>query len=260
MASTLHLKIIACEVAQREIGHVAARSPSILDMEFLPVGNHNEPKKGHAELQARIDAVPQGRYDAILVGYGLCNLILSGVTARHTPLVVPRAHDCITLFLGSRERYETLFAECPGTYYFTPGWLDFSARRARAEGKSAPEAEMASQVSTFTLGGSFEEMVSKYGEDNARYLMEVAQSWTQSYQRTVLIRFEFDRDLKVRERVGFFCQRNGWRLDEVEGDLSLLKRWIDGEWDSREFLMVPPGQTIHPSYDHQVVKAQPATA
>ncbi len=257
MAAALHLKLIACEVALREICHVAARSPTMLDMEFLPVGNHNDPKKGHVDLQSRVDAVPEGRYDAILVGYGLCNLILSGVTARHTPLIVPRAHDCITLFLGSRERYERLFQECPGTYYFTPGWLEFSARRARADGKPAPDSTMASQVSTFTLGGSFEEMVRKYGEDNARYLMEVSQSWTQSYQRTVLIRFEFDRELGVRERVEFYCQRNGWRLDEVQGDMSLLKRWIDGVWDAHDFLVVPPGHSIHPSYDHQVIKVKP---
>jgi len=38
--------------------------------------------------------------------------------------VVPRAHDCITLLLGSKERYAKLFGERPGTYWYSAGWLE----------------------------------------------------------------------------------------------------------------------------------------
>jgi hypothetical protein len=38
--------------------------------------------------------------------YGLCNLALTSLRARAVPVVVPRAHDCITLYLGSRQRYD----------------------------------------------------------------------------------------------------------------------------------------------------------
>ena len=62
------LKVIACEIAFREICHVAARSPSVVELQFLSQGLHDVPKVGLVELQRAIDAVPAGRYDAILVG------------------------------------------------------------------------------------------------------------------------------------------------------------------------------------------------
>ena len=39
-------------------------------------------------------------------------------------LVVPRAHDCITLFLGSKERYLDYFQTHPGVYFKTSGWIE----------------------------------------------------------------------------------------------------------------------------------------
>jgi hypothetical protein len=169
----MHLKVIACEVACREIGFAAAHSPNIVDFEFLPVGHHDDPKNGHQDLQTRVNAAPPGRYDAILVGYGICNLMLNGLSTRHTPLVIPRAHDCITFFLGSKERYQEVFNTCPGTYYFTAGWLEFSQRKARAQGSTLSADEVSAQTSPFALGKTYAELVSKYGEENASYLVEV---------------------------------------------------------------------------------------
>ena len=40
------------------------------------------------------------------------------------PLVIPRAHDCIALFMGSRQRYREYFDAHPGTYYRTSGWIE----------------------------------------------------------------------------------------------------------------------------------------
>ena len=53
----------------------------------------------------------------------MCNTMLSGLRApAHTWLAVPRAHDCITFFLGSRKRYNEFFVEYSGCYR-TSGWL-----------------------------------------------------------------------------------------------------------------------------------------
>ena len=40
------------------------------------------------------------RKPLILLGYGLCGNGLDGLSARHTRLVLPRAHDCIGLLMG----------------------------------------------------------------------------------------------------------------------------------------------------------------
>lgn len=253
-----HLKIIACEVACREIGWAVAHSSSVADLEFLPVGNHDEPKKGHIDLQSRIDAVPAGRYDAILVGYGICNQILNGLRARHTPLIVPRAHDCLTFFLGSKERYQTVFNENTGTYFFTAGWLEFPHRRARAQGLASPSEDMAAQIPAISLGRSFAELVEKYGEDNARYLASLTAQWTQSYQQGALIRFDFDQAMNLQEQVAEICRRNGWKMKELVGDGGLLQRWLDGPWNEAEFLTVPREHVVQPSNDERIIRAEPA--
>ena len=127
--AVMFYKVIACEIAFRELCYAAAQSRNLIDLEFLTQGYHDIPGTGRAEIQKRIDAVPAGKYDAILLGYGLCSTILTGLTTAHTPLVIPRAHDCITFFLGSKERYQECFNAKPGTYYYTSGWLECAKRR-----------------------------------------------------------------------------------------------------------------------------------
>jgi hypothetical protein len=80
-------------------------------------------KKMSEKLQVEIDKVDAGKYDTILLCYGLCN---NGVCGLHSPLpmVIPRAHDCITLLMGSKERYKDYFDHNPGTFFFSPGWLE----------------------------------------------------------------------------------------------------------------------------------------
>ncbi len=241
----LFLKVLACEIMVRELGFVAAHSRNTLDIEFLPLGYHENPKEGRARLQERIDAVPPNRYDAILLGYGLCNLMLVGLTARHTPLVIPRAHDCITLFLGSKERYQEEFSRCPGTYYYTAGWLEYQQRTQRT----------AKQVSGFT----YEELVARYGEDNAEFLWEFFNQWETRYERGVWIEFPFTSHLPLREKVKQICQERGWRFEVLPGDLLLLQQWVDGEWDEKRFLFVRPNERVVAAYNGQIIAAVPCT-
>lgn len=256
----LSLKVIACEVARREICHVAARSAHLLDVEFLPVGYHEDPKQGHRDIQRRLDSIGAGRYDAVLLGYGLCNQILNGLVARSVPMVVPRAHDCLTLFLGSRHRHQAVHEACPGTFYFTSGWLDFAALRAlSSQGIEAARAigdEATTQQTVFTGHRSYDELVAKYGEDNARYLVEMSQQWSASYERGLLIGFEFDSQLGLEERVRTICRRREWRFERAAGDLGLLERWVGGEWAEEDFLVVAPGHGVYASHNEAIIESR----
>lgn len=258
----LSLKILACEIAQREINFASAQSPHLLDLEFLPVGHHDEPQKGRLDLQTRLEAVPAEKYDAILVGYGICSQMLNGLTARHTPLVIPRAHDCITFFLGSKERYERVFRQCPGTYYFTAGWIEFPQRKTLRQSGLGAFREMTevigNQASPFGLGQSFSDLVAKYGEENARYILEVTQRWADHYDRGALISFDCTAHLGLGEKVKCTCRKRGWRFEELPGDLGLLQRWLAGQWDDPSFLIVPPKHRVLPSYNERIIEAQPA--
>ncbi len=251
----MFLKVIACEIAVREIAFVASQSRHVVDFEFVNQGLHDHPNLGREEVQKRIDAVPSGKYDAILLGYALCGNILSGIRAGDTQLVIPRGHDCITFFLGSMERYQRLSEARPGSYYYTSGWLE--CLRRRGERGSPMNLQFLPTRAGLSTGTEsvYEDWVKKYGEERAQYLMEVMGQWAESYTHGVLIDFDFTKPLHLHEQVEAICENRGWRFEQIEGDLHLLERWLNGEWDSEAFLVVPPGQKVVPSYDSGIIKA-----
>jgi hypothetical protein len=248
----MFFKVIACEIVLREICFLAAQSPHLVDLEFLPQGYHDDPPKGRGFLQQHINAVPPGKYDAILLGYGLCGNIITGLKANHTRLVIPRAHDCITFFLGSNARYQNQLEQRPGAYYYTAGWLEVLIRRGE---KTAPESTQFLPTRAGAIGNvnrSYDEWVKKYGVEQAQYLMEVMDQWTGHYTHGVLSQYDFTKVLALREEVQCICASRGWEFEELEGDLRLLRHWLNGEWQE-EFLIVQPGEEVVPSYDAHVI-------
>lgn len=256
----MYLKLIACEVAVREICQAVAHSTNIVDVEFLTQGLHDRPAQGGKTVQERIDAVPEGKYDAILLGYALCGNLVAGLQARHTPIVIPKAHDCITFFLGSRDRYRLLSESTPGAYYYTSGWLESVRRRGASMVPGHPAYLPARADETPRQDAAYQHWVQKYGEAKARQLLEVMKGWTENYTHGVLIDFDFTRPLHLHEQVRSICAHHGWQFEELEGDLRLLQRWVDGEWDPASFLRVNPGHTVAPSYDDEVLRADPPDA
>lgn len=252
----MFLKVIACEIALREICFLAAQSQHLVDLEFLPQGYHNEPPLGRKCVQERLDAVPAGKYDAILLGYGLCGNIVSGIKSAHTPLIIPRAHDCITFFLGSHERYLETSQAQPGAYFYTAGWLECQRRRGEKSGMS----QQTFLPSRAGLGGTgksmYEEWVKRYGEEQAQYLLSEMDRWTANYTHGILITYDFTKLLDLRQQVQAICDKNAWQFAEMPGDLGLLQAWLNGDWDAKRFLTVNPGQEIAPSYDDQVMVAK----
>ncbi|MBN4061048.1 DUF1638 domain-containing protein [bacterium AH-315-I18] len=130
--------MITCAVLETEIEHLVAQQPLVVHVEKLAQGLHNEPPKLRSVLQLAIDRVEdQIDVDAIVLGYGLCSRGIEGVSAKGCKLVVARAHDCITLLLGSKERYAEYVAKHPGTYWYSPGWnRHHTPPRARTSSKT----------------------------------------------------------------------------------------------------------------------------
>jgi len=249
----MFLKVIACEITLREIYFSASGSCNLIDLEFLTQGHHDAPRGGHAAIQDRINAVPAGKYDAILVGYGLCSSILAGLTTPHTKLVIPRAHDCITLFLGSKERYQQCFSEAPGTYYFTSGWLECAKRRWPEA--TAREGALLPAGPGLNLSRAYQGWVQKYGEEQADFLMEEMSRWTEAYSTGTLIDFEFLKHLRLEDQVQDICREKKWQYRAMPGDLGLFQKLLNGNWQDSEFLIVLPGQKVAPSFDAGVIKA-----
>ena len=120
----MRLMLIGCGLLVREWSDAIVHGPHLVDVALLPAGLHS----GGAvmmrrSVQSAIDAVTTS-YDAILLGYGLCGCGLNGIHSGQVRLVMPRAHDCITLLMGSRERYRAFFQANSGTYYRSVGWAE----------------------------------------------------------------------------------------------------------------------------------------
>lgn len=97
--------LIACDIFVREVSYIIASSLSTINVKFLEKGLHERPDYLREILQREIVQASQGEYnyDAILLAYALCGNSTKGIIAKDLPVVIPKAHDCITLFLGSSE-------------------------------------------------------------------------------------------------------------------------------------------------------------
>ena len=231
-------KIIACHVLWRELCYFASLSRHVFDIQFLPQGLHNTPDSLRQELQAAIDQVA-GDYDAILVGYGLCCNGVEGIVARDIPLVLMRGHDCITFLLGSKDKYQAFFDAHPGTYWYSPGWIDTGTQ----PGKERYETIL----QTYT---------EKYGEDNAAYLMEMEQGWFKEYSHVAYTDLGFGDTDHFRQYSQDCAQWLGWDYHELKGDSQLMQDFLAGQWDVEAFLVVEPGQKIMASHDGRIIEAQ----
>jgi len=245
----LRLKLIACEILFRELCWAVARSPNRVDLEFLPKGLHDIGQEGmNGRLQEVLAGVDESLYDAVLFGYGLCSNGLVGLRAQNVPLVIPRAHDCITLFFGSKERYLDYFQRHPGTYFKTAGWIERGEDLEQLAPKSIQHRSGMVQ--------SYEELVAKYGEDNAKFLYEELSDMTRNYGRIAFLEMGIEPDGRFEAIAREDAEKLGWKFDKLQGDVGLIRRLIDGPWEEDEFLVVPPGFRVAPSFDEKIIKAE----
>ncbi|HEU0138088.1 MAG TPA: DUF1638 domain-containing protein [Bryobacteraceae bacterium] len=243
----MRYKLLSCEILYREICAVIARSKHIIDVEFLPKGLHDlGGARMKDRLQQAVDAVDASRYDAVLLGYALCGNGIAGLQARSIPLVVARAHDCITLFLGSKERYIQYFNGNSGVYFRTTGWIE------RAQNLEQVPVHMIQG-----LGASYQDLVAKYGEENARYLHEEMGNFRRHYRRLTYIETGVEPDGSFEERAREEAANQSWEFEKVTGDLTLMQSLVNGEWPESDFLVVPPGWRIAARYDDSILAAEP---
>ncbi len=234
----LRIAVITCAVLHIEIEHFARDMNHIACVEVLEQGLHNEPPKLRIQLQQAIDRVErQADVEAIALGYGLCSRGTEGVSTRRCKLVIARAHDCITHLLGDKDRYARYVARHPGTYWYSPGWNRYHIPPGRERYEKL-----------------YQQYVEKYGEDNARFLMEAEQQWFTSYSQATYVEMgigDTERDMEYTQRCAKWLN---WSFDHQRGDPSLLLDLLLGHWDDARFVVLSPGQTIRMTADERIVE------
>lgn len=219
MMSNLPVVFLACKVFE---GIVSGKNG--VSHIFLDYGLHSVPKQLKQVVQEEISAIQEP--SLIVLGYGLCGNGLHEIEAGTHTLVIPKADDCVAIFMGSRKRYMDQFHNNPGTYYLTKGWFE---------------------VGSDPLSG-YEELIEKYGTETADWLMETQY---QHYKRLVFVA-HLQEDLDdYRPRaleVAAYCERFGMVYEEYLGSADFIDQIATvlevQENISTEFVVVPPGETL----------------
>ncbi len=238
--STSSFNVIACEALARALYFYAAQTPHRINLTLQKIGLHDRPNNLRDQIQNLIDQSSSAEYDAILLSYGLCGRAIDGLISRDVQIVVPRAHDCITLYLGSRDAYMEQQNNHPGTYWYSQDYLERSGRYGEnmALGSMLPAG----------LNNTYEDFVRKYGQENADYLMKTLNGWQQHYTRAVLFETEFGVNEEIRKKAIEQAQKNDWKLEPITGNFRLVKKLLFGDWD-QDFLIVPPLHRIQMTTD-----------
>lgn len=109
------IKIIACEVFKPYIEMLGINE----EIDYLEIESHNYPHKLSRMIQKKIDE--SQNYAKILLIYGLCGNAILDIKARNVPVYVVKVHDCLSVLLGSKERFMTLFQD-----RLSAGWSCYS--------------------------------------------------------------------------------------------------------------------------------------
>ena len=241
--------MIGCKIFEREIASVSYNCRNMLDVTMMRQHLHERPEKLRAILQEEIDRIDCNEdkhsqntdivdYDAILLTYGLCSGATTGLTSRKYPLVIPRVHDCVTMFLGDRKRYTDYYFKNPGTFYSSCGYTELAF--FKNEEQEQKQLEL---------------WVRRCGGDRARAqrVYEMEKTLMDNYRRISFIRWDELPFPEYEERNRREAEKRGWSYELLQGNNSIFRKLVDGDWDEELFLVVPPGRTATESFDERIV-------
>lgn len=232
----MKLRLISCEVLEREAEFCLLESSHLIDVEYTEKEAHEKPDQLRERIQRLIDA--SDGYDAVLLGYGLCGNALNGISANNCRLIVPRAHDCCTLFLGSRQRFNEVFDGRESMPWGSTGYC------AKGEGYLR-------KTDTGSMMGydkTYEDFVRQYGEENAAFIWETIHPESDS-DEVLFINVPETYDMEIYSR--FAKEAGDDKIVTVEeGSISIIRKLLSGQWDD-DFLVVEAGDSVKAVYDKE---------
>lgn len=220
--------LLACDVFADELAALGGDSPPWAELRFLEMGLHDNPARLRVEIQQVIDDLSVGAgLSHIVLAYALCGNGLIGVRAGGIPLILPRAHDCISLLLGSVARQRALLREQPGSYFYSPGWI---------RGRRVPGPDRNEWLKKF--------YTERYPDDAELVddLLEADRETFAHYKRALYV--DITGDCGAESYCKNCARAMSWEYGRLAGDPRWLRDLLFGHWDADRFLEVPPGARI----------------
>ncbi|SPF31477.1 conserved hypothetical protein [Syntrophobacter sp. SbD1] len=212
--------ILACNTIRDELEKAASETACPYGFIWIESGLHLVTESLRRRLQEELDRMNGA--SRVLMAFGLCGNAVAGLKSGSHQLVIPRADDCITLLLGSREDRE-LCSRQGGIYFLTKGWL---------EGEVNIWEEYRTVLAKF--GPKKTDMIYKKMLAHYKFLGLID---TGAYDLPGLV-----------PHVSEISAALNLELIILKGTDRYLKRLLSGPWDEDHFIIIPPSTTIDLSH------------
>jgi hypothetical protein len=207
--------IVACETLKQELLAAMEKRSCDYPVTWVDAGKHTWPDKLRVAVQEAIDNIPLS-YETILLLFGFCGNAMVGIEARNHRLVMPKAADCIPLFIGSRAERETYGTR---TYFFTEGYIN-------SEGSAITDSSR---------------IYERYGEEDGLYILKKMLGHYEDF--AVVDTGVFDVDA-LKARVEDFAKPLEIPVKLIPGSLRFIDALLAGGWQDDAFLVLEPGGKI----------------
>ena len=236
-----NMALIICDVFEKELALILPGASHVVEQRLFEIGLHDRPDLMRIELQKALDSLAtRTDIEVIALVYGLCGCGTVGLHSAQQRLVIPRAHDCRAVFLGSKELFAEREKACPGCYYYTPGW-----NRARR----VPGPQRFAMLK--------ESWATQFDPDDIEFLLESERDMWASYHTAAYI----DQGTPDSEQEAAYTKECadwlGWKYEYIKGDATLLHDLIWGPWDAERFQLIEPGQQLAHSPNDAIMRADP---
>lgn len=215
--------IIACDVFKDEL-EAFGMGRTWNEIVYLEMGLHDQPDILRIEIQKVIDRIEQNpTVKTILLLYGICGNGLVGIRSGRCRLVLPRAHDCVSILMGGPDTHQAFLKKHPGAYFYSPGWI---------RGKRVPGPDREARL---------KEYYSEKYPDDEDLLEDLIEADHETFAHHDCAAYVDVTGNAAAERYCRDCAASlGWEYRHLEGDPGMIVDLLSGNWDSRRFLVTQP--------------------
>lgn len=230
--------LIGCNVFREELDAYADLLRKFDSIDVLEMGLHDYPDTLRERLQEKIDVLEQDdSIEYIVLAYGVCGGGTIGLQTRKACLVLPKAHDCISILLGNSRRHEALQKEKPSTYFYSPGWV---------REKKVPGPDREKWLRSLYQNRFDEEMIDELVEaDEEAYSIYTTAGYV-----------DITNNCGARSYCKECSCTMGWEFKDLQGDEKWWVNLLSGSFDADQFLILQPGEITSLADGQEIVKAK----